>query len=125
MRFYVGGVFRQNIDNVLKAFALSAGITHGEIIGRSTDDVKKIRRPGCFGESVDPSRRPLFSVTPPMCCLDIVWMIVSPCPAHTLGVLMVWNNVVVVSELYVANRAYTTLLPDLAVQQLPHLGRRS
>ena len=60
-----------------------------------------------------------------MCCLDIVWMIVSPCPAHTLGVFMVWNNVVVVREPFMADCAHATLLPDLAVQQFPHLGRRS
>jgi hypothetical protein len=44
MRFYVSGVLRQNIDDVLKALALSAGVTHGQIIGRFTDDVKRIRK---------------------------------------------------------------------------------
>ena len=41
MGFYVCVMFRQNIDDVLKALALSAGVTHVQIIGRSTDDVKK------------------------------------------------------------------------------------
>jgi hypothetical protein len=43
MRFYIGRVFRKNIDDVLKTFALSAWVAHGHIIGRFADDVKTIR----------------------------------------------------------------------------------
>jgi hypothetical protein len=34
---------------------------------------------------------------------------------------VIWNDVVVVGELFVADRAYSGLLPHLAVQQFPHL----
>jgi hypothetical protein len=43
MRFYVSGVLRQNIDDVLKALPLSARVMHVQIIGRFADDVKRIR----------------------------------------------------------------------------------
>jgi hypothetical protein len=56
-----------------------------------------------------------------VCCLDIVWMVISPRSTHSFGILMVWNDVVVVGELFVADRAYSGLLPHLAVQQFPHL----
>ena len=83
-------------------------------------------RPTCRPRKSDlfiHSRRPFLFVTPPMGSLDIVWMIVSPRPAHTLRVPMVRDDVVVVRELFMADPAYPTLLPDLAIQQFPHLGR--
>ncbi len=60
-----------------------------------------------------------------MRCLDIVRVIVSPRSSHSFGILVVWNDVVVVGELFVADRAYSGLLPHLAVQQFSHLCRRS
>ena len=60
-----------------------------------------------------------------MGCLDVVRMIISPSPAHSLGIPVVWNNIVVVGELFVADRTDASLLSDPAVQQLPHLRRRS
>src|SRR5207302_7201997 len=58
-------------------------------------------------------------------CLDIVWMVVSPGSAHSFRISMVRNDVVVVGELFVADGAYSGLLPHLAVQQFSHLRRRS
>lgn len=61
-------------------------------------------------------------VTPPMCCLDIVRMIISPRPTHSFGILVVWDNVVVVGELLVADCAYSFLLGDFPLQKFPHFG---
>jgi len=58
-----------------------------------------------------------------MHCLDVVRVIVPPRSAHSLRILVIRNDVVVVREFVVADRAYAALLPDLAVQQFPHLGR--
>jgi hypothetical protein len=69
------------------------------------------------------SRRSLFFVTPPMCCLDVVWMIISPGTAHAFRILVVRHNIVVVGEFFVADRADSVLLRDFAVHQSPHLGR--
>lgn len=52
-------------------------------------------------------------------------MIISPGSAHSFRVLVVWNDVIVVSEFVVADRAYAALLSYLPVQQLPHLSRGS
>jgi len=72
------------------------------------------------------SSRSFFFVTPPMCCLDIVRMIVSPRTAHAFGVFFVIrNNIVVIREFEMTDRAYATLLPNLPVQQLPHVCRLS
>jgi hypothetical protein len=71
------------------------------------------------------SGRSLFFITPPMCRLDIVRVVISPSPAHSFRILVVRNDVVVVGELFVAEGTYARLLSDLTVQQLPHLGRRS
>lgn len=53
---------------------------------------------------VNPARS-FLSVTPPMRCLDIVWMIVSPRSSHAFRVPVVRNNVVVICELFVADSA--------------------
>ena len=57
--------------------------------------------------------------------LDVVGMIVSPRSTHTLRILVIRDNVVVVGEFFVADGANAALLPDFAVQELPHLPRRS
>lgn len=57
-----------------------------------------------------------------MSCLNIVRMIVSPRSSHPLRIPVVWNDVVVVRELFVANGASPVLLNDLPIQQFPHLG---
>lgn len=58
-----------------------------------------------------------------MRCLDIVWMVVSPRSSHPLRILVVRNDVIVVGELFVTDGARASLLSDLPVQQLAHLGR--
>jgi hypothetical protein len=38
---------------------------------------------------------------------------------------MVGDDVVIIAKLFVADRTYTSLLSNFAVQQFPHLGRGS
>lgn len=53
--------------------------------------------------------------------LDILWVIVSPCPSHPLGFNVIRHNVAVVREFLMADGALPVLLGNLAVQQLAHL----
>lgn len=55
-----------------------------------------------------------------MSCLNIVWVVVSPSSAHPLGIPMVWNDVVIVRELFMADGAFPVLLNNLPVQEFPH-----
>jgi hypothetical protein len=71
------------------------------------------------------SRRSLFFIAPPVRCLNIVRMIISPRSSHSFRILVVRNNVVVVAKLLVADGAYSGLLPHLTVQECTHLSRRS
>jgi hypothetical protein len=64
-----------------------------------------------------------FFVAPPMRCLDVVWVVVSPSSSHSFGILVVGDDIVVIREVFVANGAYPALLPKLAVQKFAHLGR--
>jgi hypothetical protein len=57
-----------------------------------------------------------------MCCLHIVGMVVSPCTAHSFGLDMVGYDLAAIGEGSVADRAFSVLLHDLTVQQLPHFG---
>jgi hypothetical protein len=41
-----------------------------------------------------------------------------------LGILVVWHNVVVIVELFVADCAFPVLLDDLSVQQFAHFRWR-
>jgi hypothetical protein len=56
-----------------------------------------------------------FFVAPPMRCLDIVGMIVSPCAAHSFRILVIWNDVIVVGKLLMADGAFPVLLHNLPV----------
>ena len=58
-----------------------------------------------------------------MSCLNIVWVVVSPSSAHPLGIPMVWDDVVIVGELFMADGTLSVLLDNLPVQEFPHLGR--
>ena len=58
-----------------------------------------------------------------MGCLDVIRMVVSPRSAHPFWIPMVWEDVAVVRELFVADGTSPVLLGNLAVQQLPHLRR--
>jgi hypothetical protein len=47
-------------------------------------------------------------------------MVVPPGSSHTFRILMVWNDVAVVSEVFVAESTFSALLRDLAIHQLTH-----
>jgi hypothetical protein len=49
-------------------------------------------------------------------------MVISPRSAHPFWIPVV-HDVVIVAELFVADRALSVLLDDFPVQQLAHLGR--
>lgn len=57
-----------------------------------------------------------------MRCLDIIRVIISPRPSHSLGILVVWHNVVVVCEFMVADCAYSVLFGDFPLQEFPHFS---
>jgi hypothetical protein len=59
-----------------------------------------------------------------MHCLDILWVIVPPRSTHSFWVPMVRDHIVIVRELFVADRADTSLFSDLSVEQFSHFGRR-
>ena len=46
MRFNVGGMRRQDVDDVLVAFSLATRVSHETIIVISDDDVKRVRGTG-------------------------------------------------------------------------------
>src|SRR5712692_4960159 len=73
---------------------------------------------GIFGTNRRPTDRPsvysgrsFFFIAPEMCCPDIVWMIVSPGPSYPFGISMVWDNVAVVGELFVADGTLPASIP--------------
>ena len=47
-----------------------------------------------------------------MCRLDIVWMVVSPRSAHSFGISMVWDDVVVIGELFVGRVRISLLVVE-------------
>jgi len=49
-------------------------------------------------------------------------MIVSPSSSHPFLIPVVWHDVVVVRELYVADCTYPVLLNNLPVQEFPHFS---
>ena len=53
--------------------------------------------------------------------LDIVWMVVSPRPSHTLWFNVVWDNIVAIGEFLLADGADPVLFHNLPVQQFLHL----
>ena len=64
-----------------------------------------------------------FSIAPPMRCLDVVRVVVSPRSSHSFGILVIRHDVVVVCELFVADRALLVLLDNLPFEQFPHSCR--
>ncbi len=56
--------------------------------------------------------------------LDVVRMVVSPGSSHSFRVSVVRYDVAAVGKFMVADCAFSGLLDDLSVQQLPHLGWR-
>jgi hypothetical protein len=67
--------------------------------------------------------RSFFFIAPEMRCLDVVWVVICPRPSHSFGIPVVRYHIVIVGELFVANRAFPILLDNLAVQELSHLSR--
>jgi hypothetical protein len=57
--------------------------------------------------------------------LDIVRMVVSPRPSHSLGVNVVGHYVVAAGEHHLAYGTLPVLLDNFPVNQLPHLGIRA
>jgi hypothetical protein len=67
------------------------------------------------------SARSLLPVAPPMHCLNIVGMVISPGSSHASWIDVVGNDVVVAGELHMAECAFPTLFDNLAVEQPSHL----
>jgi hypothetical protein len=53
--------------------------------------------------------------------LNIVWVIVSPCPAHSPWIDMVRYDITVIRELRTADATFSSLGNDLSIEQLSHL----
>jgi hypothetical protein len=53
--------------------------------------------------------------------LDVVWMVVSPCPSHAFAPFVIRDNIVAVRELLLADWTNAVLLSDLPIEQFPHL----
>jgi hypothetical protein len=49
-------------------------------------------------------------------------MVVSPRSSHPFGISVVWHDVVIVGELFVADCAYSFLLGDCPLQKFAHFG---
>ena len=49
-------------------------------------------------------------------------MVVSPRSSHPFGISVVWHDVVIVGELFVADCAYSFLLGDFPLQKFAHFG---
>jgi len=56
--------------------------------------------------------------------LDVFRMVISPASSHTFRMSVVRYDGAAVGKFVVANGTFPSLLDDLSVQQLPHLGRR-
>jgi len=57
--------------------------------------------------------------------LNVIGMVISPRPAHTFRIFVVWHDVVVVGELDPAEGAHPLLFHNLPVENSPHLGGRA
>ncbi len=57
--------------------------------------------------------------------LDIVRVVVSPCPSQAFGMNVIGHNVAVVPEFLVADGAFPALLSNFAIQQLAHFRWRA
>jgi hypothetical protein len=57
--------------------------------------------------------------------LDILWMIVSPRPSHSLRIDVVGHDVAVIGEGHLTNGTLPVLFDNFPVEQFPHLGFRT
>ena len=55
-----------------------------------------------------------------MCCLNVVGMVVTPSSSHAFGIPVVWNDVVVIRERFVADGTDLVLFDDFLVQEFAH-----
>ena len=55
-----------------------------------------------------------------MDCLNILRVVVPPCPAHAAGMDMVGYDVAIISEHFVTEGALATLGGNLPVEEFPH-----
>jgi hypothetical protein len=62
-----------------------------------------------------------LEIAPPMRCLNIIGVVISPGSTHAFGLDVVGHNLVVIRERCMANCTLPFLLGDLTVQQFPHL----
>jgi hypothetical protein len=51
-----------------------------------------------------------------MGCLDIVRMVISPSSSHPFRISVVWHNVVVVGEFFMADGTFPVLFDDFPIQ---------
>ena len=65
-----------------------------------------------------------MQVASSMDCLNVVWVVISPCPSHPFGLDVIGHDFAVIREGLVADCTLPVLLADFSVQQLPHLGWR-
>ena len=59
-----------------------------------------------------------------MGCLNVFRMVVSPRASHSFRVPVVRYDVAAVGKFLVTDCAFSVLLHDFAIKQLPHLSRR-
>jgi len=57
-----------------------------------------------------------------MDCLNILRVVVPPCPAHAAGMDMVGYDVAIISEHFVTEGALATLGGNLPVEEFPHFS---
>src|ERR1700730_11663807 len=65
-----------------------------------------------------------FSPLHDQCVAWIVRMVISPGSSHSFRILVVWHDVVVVGELFVADGTLPVLLDNLPIKRFSHFSRR-
>jgi hypothetical protein len=73
-----------------------------------------------LGADSDPARS-LLPIAPPVNSLDIIRVIVSPCPSHSPWADMVRYDIAIIRELRFADAAFAALGNDLSIEQLSDL----
>ena len=68
------------------------------------------------------SGRSFLFIAPEMRCLDVVRVVIRPRSAHSFGIPVVWNHILIVRELFMADGALAVLFDNLPIQQFPHFS---
>jgi hypothetical protein len=63
-----------------------------------------------------------LEIAAPVNRLDVLGAVVSPSSSHAFGLDMVGHNLAVIGKRFVTDCAFSALVSDLPVQQLPHLS---